>query len=295
MQNTMKFKKIKATASGIIFALCLSGAAEAGPFILDLTDADDHGSGNATENFDGWLYMQKVLENLAPGVTNGNKVVVQLGATGSEAAAAASSAFNHSSLVADGWTWMNIDGVADLTGFFDGTGLVTIADVGLIQLDSGFHAGGGTTAAELAVFTTFAATIDSFLGAGGGLHSMAQGGTGQYGWLSALLPALTFDTVQRSGLFLTPDGTAAFPGLTDSDLSAGPYHGTWTGGLGGLSVLFDNTAGDGGLVAGIGSGGGSITNPGGPGRLPEPSALALLGLGLVGIGFAQYRRRRKTS
>lgn len=32
-----------------------------------------------------------------------------------------------------------------------------------------------------------------------------------------------------------------------------------------------------------------------PTGIPEPSALALLGLGLMGIGFAQYRRKRKFS
>lgn len=78
-----------------------ASSAMAGPFILAGTDADDHGFANASGNQDGWLFMQKVLENLAPGVTNGNKTVVILGST-SSANTAASSAFNLSSLAGAG-------------------------------------------------------------------------------------------------------------------------------------------------------------------------------------------------
>ena len=120
-------KFLKLTASSAILALCLSNQSQAGPFILDLTDADDHGSASATDNFDGWLYMQKVLENLAPGVTNGKKLVVQLGATDTASSTdsfdAAKSSFDKSALVGAGWTWINIDGASDIEDFFDGTGV----------------------------------------------------------------------------------------------------------------------------------------------------------------------------
>ena len=65
--------------------------------VLAGTDADDHGGVSGGVNQDGWFFMQRALENLAPGVTNGNKVVTILGST-STAASAITSAFNLSNL-----------------------------------------------------------------------------------------------------------------------------------------------------------------------------------------------------
>lgn len=271
-----------------------AGVSHAGPFILDLTDADDHGSASGGANIDGWFYMQRVLENLAPGVTNGNMNVVNLGSTNttssSDAYDASASAFNLSSLPGSGWSWTNIDGATAMTDFFNGTGAVNINNTGIIVIDSGSNVGGGITSAELAVLNSFATSIDSFLGGGGALHSQAEAGSGQYGWLATLLPGLTFTTSGGSGLFLTPPGSAAFPGLSNSDLSAGPFHGAWTSGLGGLTVLFDDVNGDGGRPVGIGSEGGSVTDPGGS-TVPEPGVLALLGGSLIAFGIGRAKRR----
>ncbi|MBL4583219.1 MAG: PEP-CTERM sorting domain-containing protein [Pseudomonadales bacterium] len=281
----MKINTIKnlTKALGVLaLGIGISSQAVAGPFILDLTDADDHGGFNGTDNVDGWLYMQRVLENLAPGVTNSNTTVVQLGGTN----AAYASSFNESSLAGGGgWSFVTIDGVADLTSFFDGSAAFNIGNAGILQIGSGFHVGGGITSAEIAVLNTFATGIDNFLGGGGGLHSQAEGGAGQYGWLSTLLPGLTFNGSSGSGLTLTGAGTAAFPGLTNADLSAGPYHGRWISGLGGLTTLFTNSTD---VAVGIGSAGGSITNPN-PNPVPEPATLVLLGLGLAGLGMRQRK------
>lgn len=269
--------------------IAISQAAIAGPFILDLTDADDHGSNTTTANSDGWLYMQRVLENLAPGVTNSQTTVVNLGSTPSFSGAyeAASSSFSFSSL-SGGWSWVNVDGAANITAFFDGSGAQNINNTGIIQIDSGSNVGGGITGGELDVINTNATALDNFLGNGGALHSMAQQTTGQYDWLSTLVPGLTFDTSGGSGLFLTADGQSAFPGLTDSDLSAGPFHGSWTGGLGGLTTLFEDANG---RPVGIGSAGGSITDPNPPSvGVPEPSSLVLFGIGAIAIGFVLRRR-----
>lgn len=277
-----------------ILSLGMTAQAEAGPFILDLTDADDHGSFNGTSNVQGWFYMQRVLENLAPNVTNGSKTVVNLGSTdtGSSTSSyrAAKSAFDQSSLATSGWTWVNIDGTAAIADFFNGVGSVNVNNAGILQLDSGNNNTGGTSSVEWGVINGFGSAIDSFLGAGGALHSQAEGGGG-YGWLSALLPGLTLTSSGGSGnLALTPAGQSAFPGLSNSDLNAGPYHGHWTGGFGSLTQLFvDSGAGTyGGFPVGIGSAGGSVTQPN---PVPEPATLALMGLGLAGLAW----RRRRTN
>lgn len=271
--------------------IAISQAAIAGPFILDLTDADDHGSSTGTVNQNGWLYMQRVLENLAPGVTNGQQTVVNLGSNpSSRPFDAANSSFSLSSLpgMGGGWTWVNVDGAADITAFFDGTGTQNINNTGIIQIDSGSNVGGGIDGTELAAINSNATALDNFLGGGGALHSMAEAGSGQYGWLSTLVPGLTFGTFGGSGLFLTGDGQSAFPGLNNSDLSAGPFHGTWTGGLGGLTTLFEDSSG---RPVGIGSAGGSITNPDPPSMgVPEPSSLMFLGIGAIAMGFVLRRR-----
>src|SRR5690606_19362011 len=92
-------------------------AAEAGPFILDGTDADDHGYVSAGVNQDGWFYMQRAIENLAPGVTNGNTIVASLGAS-STALTAANSAFSLSTLAGNGWTFESHTTAAAIGAFF---------------------------------------------------------------------------------------------------------------------------------------------------------------------------------
>src|SRR3546814_11326625 len=112
-------------ASVLASILGLSGSAFAGPFFLDQTDADDHGSATLTENVDGWFYMQRVLENLAPGVTNGFQTVLQLGGS-STASTAAQSAFSFSALTSGGWNWVNIDRDGATNDVVNGVGIFNI-------------------------------------------------------------------------------------------------------------------------------------------------------------------------
>lgn len=274
----------------LVVALSMAGTAIGGPFILDHTDADDHGFFNGANNVDGWLYMQRVLENLAPGVTNGSMQVVQLGGS-STALTAATSAFDGSTLAGGGgWTFHSIDGTTALTDFFAGTSAVNINTAGIIMLDSGNNVTGGITPAEGTILNANATPLDNFLGGGGALHSLANDHTGtggKYGWLSILLPGITFNGNQSSGLTLTAAGQAAFPGLTNADLSAGPFHGQWTGGTGALTILFTGPSNN-PLPVGIGSSGGSVTQPG----IPEPGTIILFGMGVLGAAGVIRRRRR---
>jgi hypothetical protein len=273
------------TAAGAV----LVGAAHAGPYILAGTDADDHGQATATTNQEGWLFMQRALENLASstGLTTTNRVVVSLGSSAGDALNAAQSAFSKSNLPGAGWTFQS---VSDLT--VAGALTSALGTAGIIMLDSGGNVSGGLTNAEETVLTNNAAAINSFVGGGGGLFSQA----GDYGWLSALVPGLT--VIQNSGddLALTPAGSAAFPGLTNADLSAGPWHNSF-GNIGAIPVLATGIGTFANSAVIIGSGAGSITNPENPPpvtAIPEPETYALMLAGLGAIG-AYARRRRKSA
>ncbi|MFT7573076.1 MAG: hypothetical protein ACI9JL_004135 [Paracoccaceae bacterium] len=263
-------------------ALAFSGSAVAGPFILAGTDADDHGFASGGVNQDGWFFMQRSLENLAAAgsLTNTNMHVVNLGSSGSTAQAAATSAFNLSSLSGSGWSFSNVDGDTDVTNFFNGTGTVNINNTSLIMMDSGNHVGGGSSSSERGIFTTNASVIDTFLGNGGGLFSQANG----YGWVSALLPSLTVIGSSGSGISLTPGGNSAFPGLTNPDLSSGPFHNRFDN-VGALTVL--GTANDNGEAVIIGSSGGSVSAPT---PVAEPGMIAIFAISLAGLGYVRRKR-----
>ena len=94
---------------------------------------------------------------------------------------------------------------------------------------------GGLNSTEQGIIDANAIGTNDMLGAGGGLFSQSQG----YGWLSTLVS-----------------------GLTDADLSAGPYHNTFAG-VGGISVLGVGAAGTSlsGSAVIMGGAGGTITQP----------------------------------
>lgn len=266
-----------AAAAASLFA---ATAAQAGPFILAGTDAEDHGSFNGTNNLDGWLFMQRALENIAGGVTTGIKKVTILGTTiGTHAEAAGNSAFDQSSLVGLGWT-RNYVSLANFGTFFGAGGNL---GTGILMMDSGANVVGGVDGTN---FNGANATaIDNFLQAGGGLFSQANG----YSWLSTLVSGITVSPQNTSGidqgLAITAAGTAAFPGLTNADLGSGPYHQAFSN-FGSLTVLATGISGNSGLNVILGGTTGSITS-----NVPEPTSLALVGLALAGLAVSAKRKR----
>lgn len=229
----------------------------AGPIVIDGTDANDHGSVSGGVNQQGWRYMQKVLDNLAPQVGNGNKIVVDLGTvSGSQARNAIQSAFALSTLPSAGWSIVHFSSVAQIQSFLAGGNVLgaALTNTGIIYIPTYFNTGGdlydvgGFSATAMNAVNAGASAIASFVGgagnpfAGGGLFAMTEEGfTGSWGWLTTLLPGLNHVAFSDTGIYLTPDGATAFPGITTADLSAGPWHNYFSGSFGSLKVLGRDT------------------------------------------------------
>ena len=265
----------------------------AGPIIIGGDDANDHGGVSGGVNQTGWLYMQRALENLGPNVTATSKVVTVLGTDGNasnKALASITSAFNLSSLVGAGWT-LNVVGstAAAITNALNN---LSTSTSGILYISTDNQATGDLASIVngQAALNAQGVAIDNFVKAGGGLFTQTEDVVGGYGWLTSLIPGLTISS-GGNGLALTAAGSASFPGLTDADLSAGPWHNNFQGNLGVLQVLATGT--DNGGIAGrnviIG---GNVAGAGLTAAVPEPGTFvaAFIG-GLVGLG-ALVRRRR---
>src|SRR5262249_18567599 len=104
-----------------------TGFGNQGAIVIDGTDSDDHGGLDANGvNSGGWIYMQKVLELIAPNVTNNNKTIVALGADPTDqsnafgAQAAIFEAFTQSALAAAGWNIVYINTPANIQTYLSG-------------------------------------------------------------------------------------------------------------------------------------------------------------------------------
>lgn len=301
--KSVKFSRIVSAA-----ALALgAGIAQGGPVIIDGTDANDHGSFNGAANVSGWLYMQRALENLAGAVAGSvSKTVTVIGTTAGtgQAGSSIASAFGQSSLVGAGWTINYVDGAAAITAAL---GSLSTATTGLLYMTTCGLASGDMDSTEMAAVNAAAANINNFVGGagnavlGGGLFSMGESCAGEYGWLTTLIPGIVATDVGGGGtstnITLTAAGQAAFPALTNADLAgADPWHGYFSGNLGGLSVL--GTAGFGGADRNviIGGGAGTVIGCGQPGQpacpTPEPGSLPLFALAGVVLAFFGVRRRK---
>lgn len=287
-------RRIYLTLLMVALVAAVPNRADAGFIIIDGTDANDHGSASGGMNLGGWEYMQRVLENLAssrlaanPGVT---KTIYNVGANvGSQSGNAITSAFALSGLSGSGWTLINVNGAAAINTLL---GSLNANTNGILAFSTASNSGGDLDSTEVAAINANAANIETYLGAGGALHAMAQSGTGANGYLTTLLPGLVVTDVGGGGIFTTPTltaaGFAAFPGLTNADIGgATPWHNYFSGNLGGLSVL--GTAPDGSATRNLilGGAGGTIVLP--PNNaVPAPAGLVL---GFIGMGFAGLTRR----
>lgn len=299
-KHSIKQKLGMFAAASVLFA-GVSLSAIAGPIIIGGDDLTDHGNnlGAGGANQQGWKYIELAITDLNSSQTRGGAITTDIVALGSafadytsihsgNAGAAIGSAAN-----AAGLSVTFVDTAAAITQFFIDLAAGTINPK--ILWIAGTGAANDLDSAEGVALANNAAAINTFGASGGGI--MAHGsGTTAFGWLSALLPGIDFTgACNSSGATLTAAGQAAFPGLSDSDInsSAGPCHNTFSGNLGGLTVL----ARDGlqrALI--IGGGTGTVIRCGQPGQppcptVPTPGTMPLLGLGLLGL-IAGLRRRK---
>lgn len=282
----------------------------AGPVILGGDDLPDHGSRTpAGVNLQGWLYIQKALDNILN--TPGN--ITRSGNDGSIAALGSSSvagcppacptnntgAAVRSAAAVLGKTINFHDGVAAINTFFANLASGTVNPAMIWLAGSDVDAANNLDVAEGAALTANASAIAGFVNSGGGL--MSHGGDdgavpiqAAYGWLAALIPGLVVnDGCNSLGAILTPAGQSAFPGLSNSDIdrTSGPCHNHFTGNLGSLSVLAQDGATPRRNFI-IGGGAGTIIAPQVV-NVPTLSGWMLVLLGILIAGSAIYLLSRR--
>ncbi len=274
-------RTLVASFVAILFA---TGTASAGPILLGGDDLTDHGSRSGTTNIQGWKYIEKGISGMLPQVTRTGPFTHTIVALGSSNPGAgnyngfgAGGAINSVANVL-GLSVLYVDGAAAINQLF--TDIANGVVNPQILWISGNGAGNDQDPSEVTAVNSNAAAINNFVNSGGGVMSH---GSGNYGWLSTLLPGL-LETLggTSSGHTLTAAGNTAFPGLTNADIGSGPSHSFFSGNFGGLQILGRDGQNRAFLLGG--GVGASIT------EVPEPISMIVFGSLVVG-GIVAVRRR----
>jgi uncharacterized repeat protein (TIGR01451 family) len=241
-------KLVAAIVASMVLAAATAASAGAvgGPVILGGDDLTDHGSVDGSGNSEeGWLYIEKAIANIKPRIGRGNdNSIASFGteagstSTGGDAGAAIDNA-----AAKNGMTVRHFDSPGDINGGFaaiaNGTyrpAIVFVSGTGASNNLDECSDSDDANQTDGEAITANAQVINSFVNEGGGLLSHSD----CYDWVTALIPGLLAkddDSGGGSDLYLTPEGQSAFPGVTDSDVGAGPWHNYFEGDLGGLQVL----------------------------------------------------------
>lgn len=272
----MTFGRIGLALVAVTAAFAWPGSASAalgGPVVIGGDDFTQHGSVNTStgELQDGWLYLQRALENVAPKVVRpgATATVAALGSAPSDATTEDGGAAIGRAAAKAGLAVAYYDGEAAINAFF-GALAAGSTNPGIIWI-GGDGARNDLVAAEADALTANATRIADFVNSGGGLVSHGS----QYGWLFALLPRLSAKSGGAEGdLYLTQAGEAAFPGVTVSHVNGGPWHNYFEGDFADLEILArSSTRKDSrtGQDAAVIIGGASVTLPGAISLSPQSS------------------------
>ena len=125
-----------------------------------------------------------------------------------------------------------IDGAAAITTYL--TGVASGSNRPAVIVYPGNDVGNAIDSSEETAISASASAIATYVANGGGI----LGHTGPYAWLTTLLPGITIlRACTVTGAALTPTGQAAFPTITNADITSGPCHNTFGGNIGSLQVL----------------------------------------------------------
>jgi uncharacterized repeat protein (TIGR01451 family) len=272
-------KKFIIMIAGTLFAVFgFAKVASAGPIVIDGLDANEHGRAVNGVNEQGWKYMQWVLEVMEQQVYTGTaRTVVDLGTTPAECSAvghdardAINSAFELSSLPADGWTLIHVDGATSISQWLAN---LSTTNTGILVIPTYNNLCGDLQPSEMDAINANPAAIVNFVNGpgdptqGGAVFAMGErnaspcettsstpnpGGsdytpcvvgpetTNAYLWLQSIIPGLSatgFSAGYDWALSITTAGTIYLPGLSNADISAGPWHNWFDGNFASLSVL----------------------------------------------------------
>lgn len=284
-------------AIALVAVLFLAGAAYAGPVILGGDDLTEHGSRSGSANIDGWLYIERAVNNIlnTPGAITrpgNNGSIAALGSAADAGCPPTCSAGNAGAAIGSaaavlGKTVNYYEGAAAINQFFVDLQAGTV-NPAMLWL-AGSDATNDLDATEGAALVSNATNIANFVASGGGLMSHGSGPVA-YGWLSVLIPGIIESTVCTTPATLTAAGMTAFPGLTNADISAGPCHSSFSGNLGSLQVLAVDSVGRNFIL-----GGGAGTIIGGGPTVPVPTLsewmLALFAVLLASTAIFLFHKR----